>query len=115
MIFRNLDVNGDWTYGAGKQNYASADQAIALNLKTRLLSWRQDCFFAQDEGVPWFNILGQKSSDYIVLTLKQIIAQTYGITKVTDVQFNLDTNRNATITYKVNTYYTTQLTGQVTV
>ena len=115
MIFRNLTIDGDWTFGAGKQNYAKDDKAIALNLKTRLLSWRQDCFFAQDDGVPWFNILGQKSSDYIVLTLKQIIAQTYGITRVTDVQFNLDKNRNATITYKVDTYYTKQLFGQVSV
>lgn len=115
MIFRNLTIDGDWTFGAGKQNYAKDDQAIALNLKTRLLSWRQDCFFDMDAGVPWFNLLGQKSSDYIVLSLKQVIAQTYGITRVTNVQFNLDENRNATITYNVNTYFTTQLIGTVAV
>lgn len=115
MIIRNLDSDGDWTFGSGLQNFATGQQALAVNLKTRLLCWTQDCFFAPTFGVPWSNILGQKSTDVIVLSLSQFIAQSYGITKVTNVSFSLDLNREAHVTYQVNTLYSRQLTGTVVV
>lgn len=115
MIFRNLTPDGDWTFGAGLQNFATANQAIAVNLRTRLLSWTQDCFFQPTFGVPWSNILGQKSTDIIVLSLSQFIAQSYGITKVTNVLFKLDINRDAHVTFTVDTLYTRQTTGTVVV
>lgn len=115
MIFRNVTLDGDWTFGSGLQNYATANQAITVNLKTRLLSWTQDCFFDPTFGVPWGNILGQKSTDIIVLSLSQFIAQSYGITRVTNVLFSLDINRDAHVTFTVDTLYTTQHTGTVVV
>lgn len=115
MIIRNLTLDGDWTFGSGIQNFATGEQALAVNLRTRLLSWRQDCFFNPDFGVAWTDILGQKSTDFIVLSLSQFIAQSYGITKVTNVLFSLDQNREAHVTYTVNTLYSRQLVGTVVV
>jgi hypothetical protein len=115
MIIRNLTQDGDWTFGSGLQNFAKGEQAVAVNLKTRLLSWSQDCFFSPTFGMPWANILGQKSTDIIVLSLSQFIAQSYGITQVTNVLFRLDSKRTAHVTYFVNTIYSRQLTGTVVV
>ena len=45
MIFRSLDELGDWNFGKGVQDFVSGNDAIALNIKTRIQSWVGDCFF----------------------------------------------------------------------
>ena len=45
MKVRALDESGDWTFGKGENNYYSANDAIAQNIKTRLYSFLGDCFF----------------------------------------------------------------------
>ena len=60
MIIRNLTDDNDWTFGKGLQNYAREEQAVELNLKTRLQAYLTECFFDPELGVPWFNALGSK-------------------------------------------------------
>lgn len=62
MKFRVLDNNWDWNYGRGIQDYTSASLAIAYDIKTKILSWYRDCFFAMEDGIDWKNILGSKIS-----------------------------------------------------
>lgn len=58
MRVRALDSSGDWTYGAGQNNYAQAQAAAELMIQTRVLSFLGDCFFDLGAGIAWFSYLG---------------------------------------------------------
>jgi hypothetical protein len=105
MIFRNLDSGGDWTFGAGKQNFASQNKAIGLNIKTRILSWVGDCFFDQPAGIDWLNRLGNKNQRTLLeLDLRRIIMGSEGVTEIVSFDTILN-DRNFTGDYSVNTIY----------
>ena len=113
MIIRNLDENGDWTLGAGKGNYLTKDDAIALHIKTRVLSWLGDCFFAQTEGIDWYNRLGSKNQLVLLnLDLRRIILQSFGVTALIDLDLSLQ-GRNLTATYTINTIYSTSYQNSI--
>ena len=90
MIFRNLDSNGDWTLGKGKNNYLRDNAAIGLNIKTRINSWKNDCFFALNDGIDWYNRLGTKNQRRLLEEdLKLIIKQSEGVTSMTSFSTQL--------------------------
>ena len=63
MIFRELDpTTNDWCFGKGRQNYASGLDALKLDLKTRLLSWTNDCFFSLTDFIDWAGV--EESNPY---------------------------------------------------
>lgn len=105
MIIRNLDSNGDFTFGSGKGNYLTNNPAIGLNINTRLLSWLNDCFFDAGAGIDWFNRLGNKNQRSLLeLDLKRIILQSYGVTAL--VTFSTQLNgRIFTGNYTLNTIF----------
>ena len=106
MIFRSLDGTGDWNFGQGKQSYATQDNAIALDIKTRILSFFKDCWFAPSDGIDWLTLLGTKSTEQqIQLSVRGTILQSYGVTKVNSISVNVDNNRHLTITYDINTIF----------
>ena len=39
MKVRAIDINNDWTFGRGLQDYKLNDRAVAQNVKTRLQSF----------------------------------------------------------------------------
>lgn len=105
MIIRALDENHDWMMGKGKQDMASLNQAIGLNIKTRLLSWVGDCFFDQNAGIDWWNRLGSKNQRALLeLDLKRVILQSADVTGITEFQTTL-AGRRFTASYTVNTVY----------
>jgi len=115
MIFRSLDGIGDWNFGFGKQSYAIQDNAIALDVKTRILSFLKDCWFAPSAGIDWLTILGTKSTQQqIQLTVRGTILQSYGVTKVNSINANV-INRHLTITYDINTIFSKNQTQIVEV
>lgn len=59
MRVRALTTDGDWTYGAGQNNYAQGQAAAELMIQTRVLCFLGDCFFDAGAGVDWFAYLGQ--------------------------------------------------------
>jgi hypothetical protein len=105
MIFRNLDENNDWEFGQGKTNYLSGAPAIGLNLKTRMLSWVGDCFFATKAGIDWANRLGSKNQYALLIAdLKRLTLTSYGVTGLTS--FNASqVVRALTVDEAVNTFY----------
>ncbi len=106
MRIRNLDDNGDWTFGKGLQDYLVDQDAILLNLKTRLLSFLGDCFFAKQEGIDWFNFLGSKNQDQINIAVIKVINSSEGINDVTSVDFFLDSQtRVFTLNYTIATVF----------
>lgn len=107
MKFRNLDENHDWTFGKGKNNYTQENKAIALNIKTRILSWLNDCFFAQDAGIDWVNRLGSKNQKSILeLDLKKIILNSVDVIGLTKISISLE-DRSFSAEYTVNTTHST--------
>ncbi len=115
MTFRNLDSDGDWTFGNGKQDYIREDAEILLNIKTRLLSFLGDCFFATREGIDWFNHLGGKDRQVIISDVKKVINSTDNVRKITSVDFFENSSRQLIITYNVDTIYSKNLTGSTEV
>lgn len=105
MIFRNLDADGDWTFGQGIQNYVSGNEAIGLNIKTRLLSWLYDCFFDQFAGIDWLTRLGAKNQrNALELDLRRVILQSYGVTAINSFSSTL-IGRAYVANYSINTIY----------
>lgn len=107
MRFRNLDENGDWTFGKGKQSYLKENDALMLNLKTRLKSFLNDCFFATSEGIDWFNLLGSKNRSSILEAVRKVIIETNGVTQLNTVDIVYDrTSRALQLSYNINSQYT---------
>lgn len=106
MIFRKVDASNDWGFGKGLSNYARDEEAVEQNIKTRLLSWVGDCFFALNEGIDWKSRLdvGQKAS--LEQELRAQILQSYGVIGVNsvDVVFS-GTTRLFTVTYNITTFF----------
>ncbi len=113
MIFRNLDETGDWLFGKGKSNYLTKVPAIAANIRTRIYSWVGDCFFAQTDGIDWYNRLGSKSQrELLELDLRRIILQSYGVIGITEFSSQV-VGRKFTASYKVDTIFSQSFQDQI--
>lgn len=115
MIFRQLDSSGDWEFGKGVNDYARQNNAIGLNVKTRILSWVGDCFFDQDAGIDWINRLGSKNQrELLELDLRNIILQSDGVTGILDFSTNV-VDRAFTAEYSIQTIYSKSYTDMIEV
>lgn len=113
MSFRAIDADNDWVFGSGVQSYATLNLAIKYDIQTKLQTFLTECFFDQEIGVPWFQLLGAKNADALILSIKTIIINVEGVTKIESLSFFLDENREAHIKYVIDTIYTTQFIGSV--
>ncbi|MDC9606874.1 hypothetical protein [Xenorhabdus griffiniae] len=116
MRVRRLDNHHDWTFGNGRNDYATTSEAIAQSVKTRLLSLHNDWFLNPDHGIRWFDYL-RKNPNLMAMEseLKGAVLNTDGVTEITyfDIKISAD-NRQSQIgvTYidiygqknEVNTY-----------
>lgn len=116
MIFRQLDSNGDWTFGKGIANYAQNDGAIALNIRTSLLSWVGDCFFDLPAGIEWIRLLDTGQQNNLQIALQSLILKSYGVVSVESVSalFNINT-RKLDVQYKVETIFSANFQSQVSI
>ncbi len=117
MIFRALDTNNDWQFGKGKESYLFSQDAIAVNIKTRLLSFLNDCFFDLNAGVDWFTYFGTPGrEDEIKLKTRAVILQSYGVVTVNSVLLTVNpVTRASIITYNINTIYSVNYTEDIQV
>lgn len=115
MKFRTLDENHDWTFGKGLNNYSKRNNAIAVNIKTRILSWVGDCFFAQTEGIDWYNRLGDKNQRALLeQDLRKVILQSEGVSGI--LQFDTILNgRDFSLVFKVETIYSENIEENITI
>lgn len=110
MIVRALDINNDWTFGKGKNDYLKLNSALGQCIKTRLLSFLGDCFFDAASGLDWFTFLGSKNEIALRLAISSTILNTPNVTGILILNSSLGKDRIYTISYKVNTIYST-ITG----
>ena len=84
MKFRSLDGNWDWDFGKGLSSYAPDSMAIAYDVKSKILSWYGDCFFAAQDGIDWKNIIGTKDQKKkLDSNIKRILINQEGIIEIT--------------------------------
>jgi hypothetical protein len=106
MIIRSVDGSNDWNFGKGRASYARDQQAIEQNIKSRVLSWVGDCFFATQEGVDWKNRLGGKNTADLEAELKTVILGSFGVVGITSVQAEFfNDRRNVRIAYDITTIF----------
>lgn len=114
MIFRQLTGIGDWTFGRGIYSYATAADAVALNIQTRLLSWKGDCFFALEDFVDWLGRLDKGQEDNLNAELQAVILASFGVVAINSFSADLDRNtRKYTVTYNVSTIYSTSVQNKL--
>ena len=103
MIIRGLDGNGEWLFGRGQQDYARGKQAIVLNIKTRLRSFVNDCFFDQEAGIDWLNRLGNNNQrELLEADIQNQILNSFGVTNIVNFNSSLDA-RKLTLNYTIST------------
>jgi hypothetical protein len=103
MIHRGLDASGDWIFGKGKNSFCKDLDAVMLNIRTRLLSFRNDCFFDMEAGIDWWN-MGKNRRD-ITAAIKETIATSYGVVKLVSFDIEFSRDRTLTTTYHIDTIY----------
>lgn len=115
MRIRALDANGDITFGQGQQNYLTGQAAIGLNIKTRLLSFLNNCFWAMGAGIDWFTFLsGGNTAPQIQIAVTAIIAQSFGVISVNNVFVTVNPKtRSVSLSYNVVTIYTSNFEAQL--
>ena len=106
MRFRTLTSGGDWTFGAGRQTFALDMTALQLNIRTRLLQWRGDCFYAPEEGVDWNNFLDIGTKDFLDRDIRRVILQTPGVLFIRGYKSELSRDsRQLSIEVRISTIY----------
>ena len=114
LRIRGSRLTDDWVFGKGKSDYLQDDAAIAYDIATQLRTFKGECFFDSEVGVPWFSILGQKDQSIVLLEIKKVILGVDGVTDVTDVTFTLGDDRSFVVQWWVNTINSTGVSGSAT-
>jgi hypothetical protein len=100
MIVRSVDINNDWLFGRGKNDYKSNLDALSQTVKSRLQCFIADCFFDLNAGIDWFNLLGSKNQLALNLAISSTILNTDSIRQLKQLSLNLNTDRSLSISYE---------------
>lgn len=106
MIFRQITSDGDWTFGTGISGYARDENAIGLNIRTRLLSWKGNCFFALNDFVDWLSRLDKGQEANLNQELQNVILQSFGVVGINSFEGSLDRQtRLYSVTFDISTIF----------
>lgn len=110
MLTRRLDQNHDMTFGQGRGNYAKNQEAVAQNVKTRLLLIMGEWFLDDDAGVPYLPEICVLPTNVAMAEslVKQCILGTAGVSEISSFNFGFShETRKLTITATLKTAYGT--------
>lgn len=114
--FRSLDASLDWTWGSGRQNYATLENAINFDIATALRVFLGEIFWDTSFGVDWWNLLGGKDEQAIILQTRRVIITREGVQRITSLIPRLDRRtRNLNLTYRIDTKYTRGIQGSASI
>jgi hypothetical protein len=112
MIVRALTSKGDFTFGAGKNNYLVGRVAVGQAIATNLMMFLGDCFWATNTGLDWWTFLGgSKAQLSLQLAINATIlnTQSNGVNVITNLNaavVSLNTvTRQFSVTYDVTTIF----------
>lgn len=106
MIVRGIDSNGDWLFGKGKSDYKYQVNALAQILQTRIKSFQGDCFFATNDNIDWFMLMGSRKLNDLRLAIASTILNTEAVNSLAELNVSIDPEtRRVTIEYSVISVY----------
>lgn len=109
MRVRNVDSNGDWTFGQSQQNYVRDALAVASDIKMRLQEWYGDCFFALQRGIPWdVRLGGLNQKDALDRDIIEITQNVEGVLGVLNFE-SMAIDRRYRCSFEVYTKYSTEI------
>ena len=115
MTVSALDSNGDWTFGNGRANYLVTSQRVRQNVKTRILSFRNDWLYDTEAEIDWFNILGNRSNEQTILReVERVALATDGVKTIEQLSVVVDrANRQAEIVLSYTDIYDESFTESI--
>ena len=108
MRYRALDVNGDYTFGAGSANFLiDSPAAVAQSVLTRLLLLQGEWFLDRTEGTPWLQeVIGYGTKSLYDMAIRQRVLDTEGVTSIDAYSSNLDpVERSLSVTMTISTQF----------
>jgi len=106
MILRATTKTNDWLFGKGLQDYFFNEAAIEANIRTKLLEWVGNCYFNLLAGIDWRNRLDVGQQQALVVEIKQLVLQCYGVISILVFQANfISKTRMDNITMTLQTIY----------
>lgn len=100
MRFRGIDANGDWVFGKGRNSYLRDNEALMMNIRTRLLEFLNDCFWDMEKGIDWWTLMGGKDLKKILVDVQRTILRSYQVKRIVNLDYNL-TNRKLFISISI--------------
>lgn len=106
MIIRRNNENNDWTFGYSETEYLNGSEAVALDIKTDLQEWKNNCFFAMDKGIPYDIRLGYKGQKNLLdEDVKQIVLNNENVISLNSFESTLNENREYTANFSYTDIY----------
>lgn len=106
MIIRALDNENDVTFGQGKQNFLSGQNAIAENIQTNLYCFLRDCYFDIQKGVDWIRFMSvPTNAAEIKMSVRGTVLLCFGVTSINKLDV-IVANRKINISMNINTIFT---------
>ena len=102
MSTRRL-INNDYSFGNGQADIITGLEECLQKCKTTLMQLRGEWFLDSRDGVPWGDVLGQRTDEQALTdTVKRTLLAVDGITSVTSLIVNT-TERTAFVIAKLHT------------
>lgn len=84
MRTRRLDATGDWTFGRGRESYATRSECVRQKVLTRLRSFKNDWFMNTDDGIDWLGNMARRGTrTKLESEIRSCILQTGGVKQLT--------------------------------
>lgn len=85
-IKNNQDMSGrEWVFCRGYTAYKKEQYAIEQDIKSALLEFENDCFFALQNGIDWIERLGSKNQKELLDNdILETIQNRFGVVSVQD-------------------------------
>lgn len=99
MRYRALDVNGDYTFGQGSDNFlVDSPACVAQAVRTALLLWKGEWYLDTTAGMPWAtDVLGTGTDSLYDEAIKAKIQSVQGVTDIVNYSSSLNTATRALI------------------
>ena len=86
MIVRaveKIDGHRSFVFGHGYSDYKTKNYEVAQDIESALLEFQNDCFFALNHGINWFERLGYKNQkEALDNDIYNIVSNRYGVLNI---------------------------------
>lgn len=105
MRYRRLNLDGDYTFGGGSQNYVSGKEAVQQSIRTRLLLWKLEWWENLQGGLPMREeILNSRDTTHADDIIRERVLDTPHVNNILFFESIFDPNtRIYTVNMVVNT------------